>query len=408
MRVFVLLVIMLLLDVYVYQAVRFLSQGTQDWLKWLWRGSFWISSIVSIILAFFILSGYTDKWPRHLLTYVRTFLFIFYVSKLVFGLFILIDDLRRIGLRVFNAFSGSDPYDLGRSRFLTHTAWIIGLMPFSSLVYGMWRNPYRYRVYPASIHVPGLEGASRPLRIVQISDIHSGSFTFKAPVENAIDMINDLDADLVFFTGDLVNSKADEMEPFMDIFSRIRARYGVYSVLGNHDYGDYASWPDPAAKAANLRRLKDIHREMGWDLLLNEHRCIDWEGKRLCVAGVENYSALPQFQKYGDLAKATEGAAADLYLLLSHDPTHWDAQVTRDFPQIGVTFSGHTHGFQFGIEIPGFLRWSPSQYVYKHWAGLYRRGAQYLYVNRGLGFLGYPGRVGILPEISLIELRSGN
>ncbi len=253
--------------------------------------------------------------------------------------------------------------------------------------------------------IDGLAPSLRGLRIVQISDIHSGSFLFKDPVKTAIELINREEPDLVFFTGDLVNEVADEMTPFMDVFDRIRARFGVFSVLGNHDYGDYASWPDPESKTANLHKLKDIHRRLGWELLNNEHRILRINGAEVAVIGVENYSAWDRFPRHGDLAKAYSGAEkAGLKLLLSHDPSHWDAQVTKDFSDIQLTFSGHTHGMQFGIEVPGFIKWSPIKYLYRQWAGLYQKGSQYLYVNRGLGYLGYPGRVGILPEITVVEL----
>ena len=244
------------------------------------------------------------------------------------------------------------------------------------------------------------------LKIVQISDIHTGSFTRKEPVKGAIDLINQQQADLVFFTGDLVNSVASEVDNFLDVFNQIKSQYGVFSILGNHDYGDYVRWESAEAKHQNFEKLKDTHQHLGWDLMMNEHRIVEVKGEKVAVIGVENYSAHPRFPKYGDLEKAHKGTeVAVLKLLLSHDPTHWDDEVTRKFEDIAVTFSGHTHGFQFGLEIPGWIQWSPVKYVYKQWAGLYQNGSQYLYVNRGLGFLGYPGRVGILPEITVIELK---
>ena len=244
----------------------------------------------------------------------------------------------------------------------------------------------------------------RALKIVQISDVHAGSFTYKEPVRNAIDLINNEQADLVFFTGDLVNNTADEMDPYMDVFDKIRAKFGVFSVLGNHDYGDYVRWGSREERDANLERLKEVHKELGWNLLINEHRLIPIKGATVGVIGVENYSAKARFPKYGDLAAAYQGCEASLKLLLSHDPSHWEDQVIKDYKDIDITFSGHTHGMQFGIEIPGWIKWSPIKYMYKQWAGLYSQDKQFLYVNRGLGFLGYPGRVGILPEITVLEL----
>jgi predicted MPP superfamily phosphohydrolase len=270
----------------------------------------------------------------------------------------------------------------------------------------MVRNPYRYRLFREQVRIPGLPDALQGLKIVQISDIHSGSFLHKEPVRNAVDLINAQEPDLVFFTGDLVNNKAEEAQPFVDVFDKINARYGAYSVLGNHDYGDYVRWGTESEKVANMDLLKDTHRRIGWDLLLNEHRTLEVNGAKVAVIGVENYSTHPRFPKYGDLKQATEGlGAADLKLLLSHDPSHWEGEVTDDYQDIAITFSGHTHGMQFGVEIPGWIKWSPIKYVYKQWAGLYQSGRQFLYVNRGLGYLGYPGRVGILPEVTLIELQ---
>jgi predicted MPP superfamily phosphohydrolase len=222
-------------------------------------------------------------------------------------------------------------------------------------------------------------------------------------VEQGITKMLELEPDLVFFTGDLVNNKADEMDGWTEVFSKIKAPMGVYSILGNHDYGDYHPWPDQAAKEANFERLKSVHQTLGWNLLMNEHRIIERDGASFALIGVENWGAKANFSRYGDLKKAYAGSEPHPFkILLSHDPSHWDAQVCKEYNDIDLMLSGHTHGMQFGVEIPG-IRWSPVQYVYKQWAGLYQNGHQHLYVNRGFGFLGYPGRVGILPEITFIE-----
>jgi predicted MPP superfamily phosphohydrolase len=269
----------------------------------------------------------------------------------------------------------------------------------------MARNPYRYQVLKTKVPVKNLHPDLEGIKIVQISDIHSGSFLMKEPVERSINLINDLKPDIVFFTGDMVNSKADEMEPFIEMFSKIEAPLGVFSVLGNHDYGDYHQWPTPADKVKNFETLLATHKALGWDLLMNEHRQVPVKDSVINVIGVENFSANARFPKYGDLAKASDGINGNgVNILLSHDPSHWDYQVLKDFKHINLTLSGHTHGFQFGVEIPGFVKWSPIQYMYPRWAGLYQKDEQYLYVNRGLGFLGYPGRVGILPEITMLTL----
>ena len=284
---------------------------------------------------------------------------------------------------------------------------VVGAIPLVSLTYGILRNQYRYKLHRQSLAVPDLPAGLNGLRIIQLSDIHAGSFTFKDPIRNGIQMINDLDADLVLFTGDIVNIVADEMEPYMDLFSEIRGKYGVFSVLGNHDYGDYKAWTTAEEKDANFQKLIEVHKRLGWDLLLNEHRLLNIGDEQLAIIGVENTSALPRFRSYGDLTQAYDGTQnAGMRILLSHDPSHWDAEVVKSFKDIALTLSGHTHGFQFGIEIPGWIKWSPSKYVYKQWAGLYTQQKQHLYVNRGFGTLGYPGRVGILPEITLLELKS--
>jgi len=219
-------------------------------------------------------------------------------------------------------------------------------------------------------------------------------------------MVNKCKPDLVLFTGDLVNSRSEEINDYFDIFNKVEARFGVYSVLGNHDYGDYTQWPSDEAKKANFHDMIQAHKTLGWDLLMNENRLLKVGDANLSLIGVENYSALRQFPKYGDLKKAYSGTdGADLKILMSHDPSHWDLEINTKYKDIALTLAGHTHGFQFGIEIPGWIKWSPSQYMYKEWAGLYKEANQYLYVNRGLGFLGYPGRVGILPEITELTLR---
>jgi predicted MPP superfamily phosphohydrolase len=270
----------------------------------------------------------------------------------------------------------------------------------------MFRNPYRYQLLKAKLNIKDLHPDLSGLKIIQISDIHSGSFLLKEPVQESIRMIMEQKPDIIFFTGDLINALASEMEPFIEMFSSINAPLGVYSILGNHDYGDYHQWSNKEEKQKNFDELKQMHKNLGWNLLLNEHRQIPVKETLLNIIGVENYSAHPRFQKYGDLKKATEGLNGGSFtILLSHDPSHWDDQVIKDYRQIQLTLSGHTHGFQFGVEIPGF-KWSPIQYVYPRWAGLYQLESQYLYVNRGLGYLGYPGRVGILPEITLLTLEA--
>ena len=408
MRLILFLIILLLIDLYAFQAFRAVVPGNKQW-KVLLYGMY---TSVSIVAFLYILGGSQDwfeGWSKNTHIYFRAFVFILFFSKLFVALMMGIDDVRRFIALIINYFSTSSTYDIGRSRFLSRVGIMLGVIPFVSLTYGILRNPYRYRLHRHTVRLKGLPALLDGLRIVQISDIHAGSFTFKNPIKNGIELINEQEPDIVFFTGDLVNSISSEMEPYIDIFQEIRSKYGIFSILGNHDYGDYHRWDSEEAKKENFRLLETIHRKLGWHLMKNESHVLEINGAKLAIIGVENYSTLPHFKKYGDLELAVNGVEeVPFKVLLSHDPTHWSAQVTQDFKEIGLTLSGHTHGFQFGIEIPGWIKWSPGKYIYKHWAGLYQEDEQYLYVNRGFGVLGYPGRVGILPEITLLELKSAS
>jgi uncharacterized protein len=240
--------------------------------------------------------------------------------------------------------------------------------------------------------------------VVHISDIHSGSFTDKEAVIRGVQKIMQQKPDLILFTGDLVNNVADEMDDYIDVFNKLNAPLGVYSTLGNHDYGDYVQWKSVEEKKANLEKLKQVHTAMGWRLLMNEHVVLERGTDKIAVVGIENWSSKARFPKYGDMRSAYRGAESHPFkILLSHDPSHWDEEVRKDYQDIDLMLAGHTHGMQFGVDLPGF-KWSPVQYVYRQWAGLYEKDNQKLYVNRGFGFIGYPGRVGILPEITLLEL----
>ena len=400
MRRFIFIGILLCLDVYIFAAVRQLLFDSSVQTKWIVAAIYWLISLVSIsyFLAFFVVG--TDWLSKSAVVYWRTLAMIGIGAKIPVIAVLFIDDI----VRVFNWSMNADS---SRSKFLIKTSLVLGSLPLVSLVYGLFRNPYRYKLYSTKVPVKNLLPNLDGLRIVQISDIHAGSFTFKEPIRNAIDIINRQNADLVFFTGDMVNSVSSEMEPYIDIFDNISSKYGIYSILGNHDYGDYHRWNSLSDKEANMDLLKDIHKRLGWQLLLNEHKVLDIEGASVGIIGVENISAKLHFRVYGDLAEACHNCPnCDIKILLSHDPSHWDKEVIKEYSDIDLTLSGHTHGMQFGIEIPGIIKFSPIQFVYKKWAGLYKEGNQYLYVNRGLGFLGYPGRVGILPEITLLELTS--
>lgn len=405
LRFLIFILILAGIDLYSFQWLRTLSQGWSPAWRWGAYTLFWFGTLVTAILFVFYFTGSTDKIPPVLLIYLRAIAFISYFSKFISIPIVLMDDIRRGAGHLVQWVKPDYHFNPSRSKFLSTFGAVLAGLPFVTLLYGMARNAYRYRLHRHKVPVHGLPPELEGLKIVQISDIHSGSFTAKDPIRKSLEMIRALDPDLLFFTGDMVNYKADEVEPFIDIFSEMKGRYGSFSILGNHDYGDYVQWPDVQAKTNNMENLKSNHEKIGWKLLLNEHQVIQIKGHPVSIIGVENFSASRRFSKYGNLAKAYEGVPdQSLQFLLSHDPSHWDHEVNSRYPDISLTCSGHTHGFQFGVEIPGYFRWSPSQYVYNQWAGLYRKGKQFLYVNRGFGFLGYPGRVGILPEITLLEL----
>lgn len=396
-------VMIFLLDYYAFQALKTVSGSWSQVTRNIVYSIYWLVPFIAVATMAAGAYGFLEGLNKTTYTFLRSFLTIAYVAKIPMVALLLVDDLRRLFVYAQERYTGTTTYSKSRSEFLATTGIILGALPFVTLIYGIVRNRYRYKVFRETVKIANLPERLRGLKIVQISDIHSGSFDQIDPVKRAVDLINEEEADLVFFTGDLVNSIAVEMINYIDVFSEIRAKHGVFSVLGNHDYGDYHAWESKEAKEANLDSLKAIHRQMGWDLLLNENRILEVNEEKFAVIGVENYSASAHFPKYGDLKKAYVGAEGmPLKLLLSHDPSHWESQILDT--DIDITFSGHTHGMQFGIEIPGWFKWSPVKYAYKQWAGLYEQGKQYLYVNRGLGFLGYPGRVGILPEITVIEL----
>ena len=414
LRFFLLLAILLFLEVYAFQAIRSWLSPYRPRTRRIGYAVYWGLSVAAFALLFLNVFEVTDGWGKSAKLTVNVVLFLNWIGKFVVGLILLVDDLRRGGAWLLNKVSPVTQRDTSRSRFMARAALVAGGIPVATLSYGIVRNAYRYRRFAAEVPVKNLPAALEGFRIVQISDMHSGSWTKKEPLKNAVRMINAEEADVVCFTGDLVNAEASEIEPFIDIFKEVKGKYGVYSILGNHDYGTYYDWGHPrgseawqAAVDANMERLYANHAALGWDLLRDENRILEIDGHKLAILGVENWGAAFRFPRKADLPKATAGTEdCACKVLLSHDPTHWDAKIRPGYPDIDLTLSGHTHGFQFGVEIPGF-KWSPAQYLYKQWAGLYREGDQSLYVNRGLGFLGYPGRVGILPEISVLTLVRG-
>ncbi len=393
-------------DFYIYQAVRVVISDYSPITK---RGLTTLYFGVSAVLFVGVLM-YNQLDPKqfaNLRLFITTAFFITLIGKLIASVFVLVDDGRRLvsWLSTFLPSKPEEAPDISRSEFLSKSALIAGTVPIAVFSFGIISGAHDYRVRKRVINSPNVPKAFDGIRLAQISDIHTGSFFNKTAVAGGVDMLNAQKPDLVFFTGDLVNNQSDEAKPYLDIFSKVTAPLGVYSTMGNHDYGDYRSWSSPEAKQADIKQLHDMHRYMGWDILLNENRIVTQSGENLAILGLENWGA-GRFSKYGDLAKTYKGTEeVPFKILLSHDPSHWEAQVLPDFPDINLQLAGHTHGMQFGIEI-GDFRWSPSKWVYKQWADMYQAGDQYLYVNRGYGFLGYPGRVGILPEITIIELKN--
>ena len=295
-----------------------------------------------------------------------------------------------------------------RRKFVSQIAIALGAIPFSSLLYGMYKGRYNYRVLNYTLEYENLPDGFDGFQITQISDLHCGSFDNTKKVAYGLDLIDKQKSDLVLFTGDMVNNKANEARPWVEFIAKIKAPYGKFSVLGNHDYGDYSDWENEAHKKQNMEEMYQIHQDMGFDLLLNESRYIEKNGDRIALVGVENWGA-GRFKKAGDLEKSiAQIQSEDFKILLSHDPSHWEAEVLPHPHPFHLTLSGHTHGFQFGIEIPGWIKWSPIQWQYKQWAGIYEEKEQKLNVNRGFGYLAYPGRVGIWPEITVITLKKRN
>ncbi len=409
-RWWIIAALMLLMDFYVFSAVRSLSHNNTGSIKIIVYSAYWAVSAISIIVI--VLFPLVEFFQTHIIfrNYVFAVIVALLFSKLIASAFFLTDDLRRgIVLLTGKLFpkTGVDLMQeegrINRSVLLSWLGVAFGSSLFVTLLFG-FSNKYNYRVKRVQLAFENLPAAFKGLKILQVSDIHSGSFRDKEAVKRGVDMALAQEADIILFTGDLVNNKSDEMKDYMDVFNRLKAPMGVYSILGNHDYGDYVSWPDDEAKNKNLESLKKVHAELGWRLLMNEHIILKRNNEQVALLGIENWSAFARFPKHGRMDLAYPGTEKYSFkILMSHDPSHWDAEVRIKYPDIDLMLSGHTHGMQFGLQLPGF-KWSPVQWFYKEWAGLYEKGKQKLYVNCGYGFLGYPGRVGIMPEITVIEL----
>jgi hypothetical protein len=408
---FIIIVIMILLDIYVFMAIKSVSHSVSSKLRTLIFSIYWLVAIVAIAgLLLFIFTG-PEFLPKKVRTYLFASILAFVFGQLVSSVFFLIDDVRRLiqwlaGKAFFRNTEVSEMNSNGISRsvFLSWLGLAAGTTLFGSLIYG-FSNKYNYKVKRIKLAFDNLPEGFNGLKIVHFSDVHSGSFMNKKAVEHGVEKIIAENGDLVIFSGDLVNDRAPEMKNYMTVFNKIKAPMGVYSTFGNHDYGDYVKWPyDGVTKEQNLINLAKIHEELGWRLMMDEHVELEKNGDKIALIGIQNWSAKAHFPRYGDMKKAYAGTEKYPFkILISHDPSHWDAQVRPEYSDVDLMLSGHTHGMQFGVEIPGF-KWSPVQYIYKEWDGLYEEGKQKLYVNPGFGFIGYPGRVGILAEITVIEL----
>jgi hypothetical protein len=360
---------------------------------------FWIFSLLLIsclIIGFFTL--YRSKKFKSLFNVIVNVFLTFLVTKLVFLTVLFAEDCFRLLAGMFSEYPP-------RSLLVSRAALVLSAIPFFSFLFGVTKGKYNYKVRRTKLVLKELPEAFDGFTITQISDIHSGSFDSKNGVKRGIELINAQQSDLFVFTGDLVNNKATEIEPWIDIFKTIKAKHGKFSILGNHDYGDYIQWRSAEEKVQNLDRLKINHKKLGFKLLLDEHVLIEKEKETITLLGVENWGL--GFGQRGNLNKALHGVdQKSIKILLSHDPSHWDAEVKKRPEHIHLTLSGHTHGMQFGIELFGW-KWSPVKYRYRNWAGLTEEKGRNLYVNRGFGFLGFSGRVGIWPEITVIELKKG-
>ncbi len=412
-RIFIIpivIILFIMLDWYCYGAIKSAFQHSSIRLQKIAHILYWNFTVVTLLVLVSMFWIDVERIPSILRNFVISGIFGNLIIKILLSIFLLIEDITRLIRWVVGKSVGaiqhttSTPIDITRSEFLSQSALVVAALPAVAMGYGIIKGAHDYKIRRMQIPLPHLPSSFDGLKIVQISDVHAGSFFNKTAVMGGVEMIMNERPDVVFFTGDLVNNEAIEMKNWVNVFEKIKAPLGVYSTLGNHDYGDYKQWNSALEKKRNVEDLIRIHKNMGWDILMNEHRMLKQGGDQIAILGIENWGKGERWPKYGKLNLAHQNTHdAAVKLLLSHDPSHWDAQVRPLYSDIDVMFAGHTHGFQFGIEV-GDFRWSPSQYVYKQWAGMYQKQNQRLYVNRGFGYLGFPGRVGMPPEISVFEL----
>ncbi len=403
-RFYVALLIMsavfLFVEVYAFQAFKVLVK--EKIYRWLWIA---ISTLVYLPFLGMFLTYSRENGQTKGFQYAFSLLLMFLLPKVILLTFMFGEDLFRFCIKIFKVITNSNDRSIpGRRKFVAQLALGIAFIPFASFLYGVTKGKYNFKVLKYELAFNDLPEAFDGFTITQISDIHSGSFTDKSKVQYALNLVKEQKSDLILFTGDIVNNKAEEMDEFIDIFSELKAPFGQFSILGNHDYGDYAEWKTDEAKKQNFDKIKKIHSKIGFDLLLNESRFIEKDNQKIALVGVENWGK--GWKQEGDLQKASKNINQnDFKVLMSHDPSHWEYKVKKDPFNYQLTFSGHTHGLQMGIEIPGFIKWSPSSFIYKQWAGLYEEFGRYINVNRGFGFHGFAGRVGIWPEITVVKLK---
>ena len=410
------MVVLVLADFYLWSSVKKQVFNYKYWLRIVIISVYWLPLLLLAILLIGSVLVPVIHWNDTLRTYMFGVILIFYTAKILPITFLVLADIVRVIQKLFvvskrdgrqQVINSETDNGISRSKFLQYIGFISGGLVLGTMFTGMFKWAYEFKVIREKLIFPQLSSEFNGFKIVQISDIHLGSWASKKPLQRAVDIINDMHPDLILFTGDIVNYASNETVGFEEILSQLNAKYGVYAILGNHDYGNYVSWPSDQAKQDNMNQLYTFFDNIGWKLLNNENEIIEKASGKLALIGVENWGANPRFPKYGDLDKAIAGTEdADVKILMTHDPSHWEKVVIPGNYDIDLSLSGHTHGFQVGIETKD-IKWSPAKYMYKHWAGLYQdKGGKYIYVNRGLGSIGYPGRIGMLPEITLIELQS--
>ena len=400
----------LLMDWYVFNGLKTFAAG---WRSMRWRKAMpWGYLLISVGVTATLLLGVGSfrtaqgMMPFH--EWVLSIFLTFFFTKIFFILVLFLGDMGRFFYGIGNYFvkpkgKTPEPFFPARRRFISEIAILVAAVPFTSFFYAMFRGKYNFKLYKEYLYFTDLPDAFDGFTITQVSDIHSGSFDNTEAVQRGIDLAKAQNSDLFVFTGDLVNNAAWEIEPYLDRFSQLKAPHGQFSILGNHDYGDYIHWDNEQEKAANLEKLKQHHKTLGYRLLLDENLEIEKDGQKISLIGVQNWGR--GFIQIGNLDKALQGVDKNAFkILLSHDPTHWEEKVRYNPTTIHLTLSGHTHGAQFGVETDSF-RWSPVQYRYYDWAGLANEKDRYLYVNRGFGFLAFSGRLGIWPEITVITLK---